>query len=42
LRDPMLRMEFVDPMLHRECVSAMASSCTGRHSFFAQGGRDIP
>jgi hypothetical protein len=42
LRDPMLRMEFVEPILHRECDSPMTSSCTCRHPFFAQGGRHIP
>jgi hypothetical protein len=42
LRDPMLRIEFVDPMLHRDVVSAMASSFTGCQPFLAQGHRQVP
>jgi hypothetical protein len=41
LRDPMLRMEFVEPILHRECLLLMSSVCTCPHPFFAQGGRHI-
>ena len=41
LRDPMLRIEFVDPMLQRDVVGAIPSSFLAHQAFLVQGPVEV-